>query len=260
MGFFSNLFRKKNESNVSYVRNSFDSFIGQVSNHFNNIRDDMQLQKRWVDYLHNLSLKLQSQHDDHKSLTQKDIDSLKSWVNHLYSSQKAQENDIKAMENSVEQAISAMTDALSAMSSRIEMLENDHKVKHARVVGDVNQMLLKHHDKTKEKLSAIMSHVQDIKVQPTQMIQAPQPTQVIQHSPLTNPERKLLNLLLSQPDPISYSKIAGMTGQSINTVRVVMNSLKKKDVIEENTLPSGEKLFSAKNEEKVKKVYNIEHI
>jgi len=75
---------------------------------------------------------------------------------------------------------------------------------------------------------------------------------------LTNPEQKLLNLLINEADPLSYSKIGQLTGHSINTVRVNMNVLKKKGLIEESTLPSGVKLFSVTSKEKVRKMYNLQ--
>ena len=75
---------------------------------------------------------------------------------------------------------------------------------------------------------------------------------------LTNPEQKLLNLLMSEADPMTYTKISQLTGHSINTVRVNMNVLKKKNLVEESTLPSGVKLFSISNKEKVKKMYNVQ--
>lgn len=77
-------------------------------------------------------------------------------------------------------------------------------------------------------------------------------------SPFTNPEQKLLNLLISESDPLTYTKISQLTGHSINTIRVNMNVLKKKGLIEESTLPSGIKLFSVTNKEKVKKIYNVQ--
>lgn len=75
---------------------------------------------------------------------------------------------------------------------------------------------------------------------------------------LTNPEQKLLNLLMSESDPLTYTKISQLTGHSINTIRVNMNVLKKKGLIEESTLPIGIKLFSVTNKEKVKKMYNVQ--
>jgi len=86
------------------------------------------------------------------------------------------------------------------------------------------------------------------------------PKSILTDSTLTNPEQKLLNLMLSESDPISYSSVAEKTGNSVNTVRVIMNSLKKRGLVEENVLPSGVKLFSALNKEKIKKLYNIKHM
>lgn len=77
-------------------------------------------------------------------------------------------------------------------------------------------------------------------------------------SSLTNPEQKLLNLLISEADPLTYTKVSQLTGHSINTIRVNMNLLKKKGVVEESTLPSGVKLFSVTNKEKIKKMYNVQ--
>ncbi len=74
---------------------------------------------------------------------------------------------------------------------------------------------------------------------------------------LTNPEQKLLNLLMNENDPLSYIKISQLTGHSINTIRVNMNILKKKSLIEESTLPNGVKLFSVTPKEKVRKMYNL---
>jgi Fe2+ or Zn2+ uptake regulation protein len=75
---------------------------------------------------------------------------------------------------------------------------------------------------------------------------------------LANPEQKLLNLLISESEPLTYAKVSQLTGHSINTVRVNMNSLKKKGFVEESTLPSGVKLFSVTNKEKIKKIYNVQ--
>ena len=77
-------------------------------------------------------------------------------------------------------------------------------------------------------------------------------------SQITNPEQRLLNLLMNEADPMTYTKVSQLTGHSINTIRVNMNSLKKKGFVEESTLPSGVKLFSVTNKEKVKKMYNVQ--
>ena len=96
--------------------------------------------------------------------------------------------------------------------------------------------------------------------QVTQKQEVEQQTPFFSKQHLTNPEIKLLNYLFNQTDPANYSNIAVKTGNSVNTVRVNMNLLKKKGFVEDHTLPTGVKLFSVKNKEKIKRMYNLEVI
>jgi len=89
------------------------------------------------------------------------------------------------------------------------------------------------------------------------MPQVMQPMQPVR-ARLTNPEQALLNMLFNEDNPLSYEQIASKTGKSINTIRVIMNSLKKEGLIEENMLPSGVKLFNISNKERIKKIYNLQ--
>lgn len=257
MGILS-LFRPKDESHV--IHRKLDHFASAIGKHFSSVKSDIELQKKWVDYLHNLSLKLQAQHHDHKALAENDIKSLKRWVSHLYSAQKKQEDDLIKLHNNISEVIKVFNKSLDAVDSRMKQMElkmDDHK---GHIETKVGKIIDDHHSITKERLSSFADELTALKNQPVVQMAPIQSTYDYSFQPLTNPERKLLNLLLSLSDPIGYAKIADMTGNSINTVRVVMNSLKKKDVIEENTLPSGEKLFAAKNKEKIKKIYNVAHI
>ncbi len=75
---------------------------------------------------------------------------------------------------------------------------------------------------------------------------------------LTNPERELLTLLFNESKPLTYDQIALKLNKSINSVRVYMNALKvKKPIIEEFVAPNGAKVFSIKNSEMVKTLFNI---
>jgi biotin operon repressor len=58
--------------------------------------------------------------------------------------------------------------------------------------------------------------------------------------------------------PISYNDMANSTGHSPNTIKVYINSLKKKGVeFEEIMAPNGTKLYAVPNKQKVKKLYNF---
>jgi hypothetical protein len=57
---------------------------------------------------------------------------------------------------------------------------------------------------------------------------------------------------------MTYEAIAKKLGKSLNSVRVYMNSLRsKKQIIDEFLAPNGTKVFSIKNSELVKTLFNI---
>jgi len=77
---------------------------------------------------------------------------------------------------------------------------------------------------------------------------------------LTNPLKQLLNFMIAANDPISYDVISQKMGKSKVTIRVNMNRLKRRGLVEEFTTPQGSKLFAVKNAEKVKKLYNVQSV
>jgi hypothetical protein len=258
MAFLSRLF-KKNKTYVcdSNIHHKIDSFADSVANHLNVLKHDMNLQKKWVDYLHSISNKIHEMHNDHKELTKKDINHVKSWINQLYKSQSKQENDIKRLENDILKLINKYKTTFENLQSKIVLIETNNKKNSDELKINLTNLINEKLKETHNKLDSFEKNLEESKITQNNSSKI---MSNIQNTMFTNPERKLLNLLLNLPDPVSYSKIAEMTGNSVNTVRVVMNSLKKKDVVEENMLPSGEKLFCAKNKEKIKKIYNVEHI
>lgn len=247
MGVLDKLFGKKSPSQS--IHHKLDHFARSLVRHFNNLRDDFDMQKKWVDYLHNFSLRLQNDHHNHRSVTENELNNVKSWINHLHDYQTKQEKDIKTMEKNISELISVVGEAFNDVHSRIEKVEGRQKEKEQKLIEDVRRMVEKHKPVERPSL--------------TYQEETPKEQEsgaALQKHALTNPENVLLNLLLTESDPIGYTKIAEKTGKSINTVRVVMNSLKKKGFVEENLLPSGEKLFNAKNKERIKKIYNISHL
>lgn len=240
MGVLSRLFRGKSRS----IHQKLDHFSRSLVGHFNNLKDDFEMQKKWVQDLHNYFSRLHNDHHNHRTVTENELNNIKSWVNHLYQQQSKQEKDLRAMEKNISELISVVGEAFNDVHSRVERVEKAHKEKHTGMLEHVKKMVQEH---------------KALEAPPKQQEEQPQESLMQSHS-LTNPENKILNLLLTESDPIGYNKIAEKTGKSINTVRVVMNSLKKKGFVEENILPSGEKLFNAKHKERIKKMYNISQV
>lgn len=202
----------------------------------------------------NIALLYQSMEKVHKKASEKPTPQLiEKEINHDEVAQKVLQNlnlDLEDMKAQVRQEI------YSSLAASLQEEQEKHK-------QSVQEMLseLQH-----EQKSNLNYEEEAVALQP---VVAPQQQQMMHTSfeqtaslswamQLTNPEQKLLNLLMSEADPLTYTKISQLTGHSINTIRVNMNILKKKNLVEESTLPSGVKLFSVSNKEKVKKMYNVQ--
>ena len=197
-----------------------DRINDKLATIFSKIKADIESQRKWLDYLHNMHLNIRSSHELHKTSTSYELGNIKKWINYLYTNSKKQEKDFDNMQKQVVKLFESYNRHISKIYKKLEAIEARNK-----------HISEKPAYSTRQELSS--------------------------QAALTNPEQRLLNFLLNQPDPVSYESISSKTGHSINTIRVVMNSLKKKGLIEENLLPSGIKLFSAKNREKIKKIYNL---
>lgn len=74
----------------------------------------------------------------------------------------------------------------------------------------------------------------------------------------TKSEKRIFSTLFQGSNPMSYMDLASSTGHSANTVKVYINSLKKKGIVfEEIDAPNGTKLYAVPNKEKVRKLYNF---
>ena len=173
--------------------------------------------------------------------------------------------DVQAMQTSVKQEVhDALAESLTeSLATQLQEQQNTH---HAAIQEMIDQ--LKEQQQAQQEEAGEVQQPQQLSpsqtIAPQSQMQQSQQQYVSQEavpswvSQITNPEQKLLNLLMNEADPMTYTKVSQLTGHSINTIRVNMNSLKKKGFVEESTLPSGVKLFSVTNKEKVKKMYNVQ--
>jgi len=220
-----------------------------VMESFSSLHNDIRLQKQWITYLNNIHNTLKNTHDQHRELTAKDLTDLKKWINHLNSAAVNQEKAMNKLQKSINDAMVVYNKNFMELYSHIKDTSKREKKLKDLILKELKSTINTKHKATHERLEKLSQKIKT----------APKPSLSIDKH-LSNPEQKLLNQLLSETNPVAYSHIAAQTGNSINTVRVIMNSLKKRDLVEENILPSGVKLFSAKNKEKIKKLYNIKHM
>ncbi|MGM5482758.1 MAG: winged helix-turn-helix domain-containing protein [Nanobdellota archaeon] len=242
-------FVQRNKSHA--LENRFENFAHSVAGHFNKLKEDFELQKENLEKLSDFSEDIHKDYKNHCSVTASEVNYLKSQINQLYTHQSRQQNDLEKMQESFSEFISVIGRAFNDMHGRIEVVENNQNQRNTGFFDEVKRLFSEKTVGTKPENSSSADYHKSHFLENSNSKG---------YSTLTNPETKLLNILMNEKDPISYSRIAENTGNSINTVRVVMNNLKKKGVVEENVLPNGQKLFSAKNKEKIKKIYNLSKI
>ncbi len=241
--------------------------------HKTTTQDQLAKVSKWITYLHQANKK---QQDDMQALEKYIKDAVQQYnehFNHIYEQLKK----VKVQDQ----------DHLrQTMMKQVTFLLEDHKRQTKQLLGrfkeefdsyaqeKMKEQLTEHkgklersveermHEKLKTELGALKESMTKEQKEPVVVYQEAPIMQQPSYAPslLTNPEQKLLTILFNESEPLSYQLIADKTGHSVNTVRVNMNLLKKKGHVEEHTLPSGVKLFSLKNKEKIKKLYNLQVI
>jgi DNA repair exonuclease SbcCD ATPase subunit len=355
MGLFGFL---KKETEVT--QSKFLHFKDWMLQSFSELKEEMQNHRQWINYLHGIQDGIKKSHEEHRSLTNKDLEDIKKWILYLDKRAKKNEDFLHSMHEHMKAVNSDYEKHYAELVRKLDALIVDEEKIRKAVLGDVGPVVSRHIDETKNRLEELakshektqeqllkvaekhedtrsivkkvadkhldvheelakiraesekrlerhessiskiddksrnaiakveekhevlssqvkqiaadnkdaikkIEHMEEVHKehlfqvdQRVQSIQGSKP-QVVQPQPglLTNPEQKFLNILVSEADPVSYSTLAEKTGNSINTVRVIINTLKKRGLIQENMLPSGVKLFSATDKEKIKKLSNI---
>ena len=285
MGFLSR-FTGKEEHDLRKL----DQVKSQIAMSFSNLKKDVDNQNKWINYLHqssqglskahreitNLHHTLKSSHESHKSKTEADLKHMNKWVDYLHSSNQILSGRVKNLEDNITKAFTLYNQNIKDLYQLIKNHPKvDEEILKQKIMKEVKLMveteLIKETKARKKDLEEIhtpahslsamhpvlpleFNHAQPAEKQIFHSVQKP----VQGYTPdLSSPEKKLINFLFNQSEPSSYAQIAAKTGHSINTVRVNMNLLKRKNLVEENMLPSGVKLFTITNKERIKKVYNL---
>ncbi|MBI5002402.1 winged helix-turn-helix domain-containing protein [Candidatus Woesearchaeota archaeon] len=262
---------------LKYLHQNHLSLHNQHTDHKEGTKGEIQQMNSWITYLHKSIQKQEKQIGEIQKAVEQTTKQYDQHFNQVYD--QLEKTHKKASEKQAVQVIEKEIDhdaiaqrVLQQLNLDVQALQtNIKKTVKSDVYDELLATMTEEHNKHKEAVEQTLASMQqqedNFEEQPIQQ-PVSQPTQLQYHqqteapsiawaSQITNPEQKLLNLLMSEADPMTYTKVSQLTGHSINTIRVNMNSLKKKGVVEESTLPSGVKLFSVTNKEKIKKMYNV---
>lgn len=265
---------------LKYLHQNHLSLHNQHTDHKDGTKGEMQQLNSWITYLHKSIQKQEKQIAEMQKTVEQTTKLYDNHFSQVYD--QLEKTHKKASEKPAVQIVEKEIDHDAIAARVLQQLHLDVQSFQTNIKQTVKQdvydelfaAMSEEHNKHKEAvertLASFQQHQEEAFVE--QSVQQPvlqQPAPQVQYQPqleahamawtsqMTNPEQKLLNLLISEADPMTYTKVSQLTGHSINTIRVNMNSLKKKGFVEESALPSGVKLFSVTNKEKIKKMYNV---
>ena len=281
---------------ISFLHNGHQEIKEKHEGHVQQTKQNLGKINRWVEYLHTNGKKQQKDFEELEKYMKEAIVIYKDHIVELYNKYNELLTETEKTKNHVHTTLaSGRQELIEAVKHEMHVevhdllkntieLERNHleialtkKIK-AKVEEDLKEEFEGHiRRKLKEHKEELQKANEEFhkKTEPRErrIIQEPAIVEhtpmfeqsIVTHAPiytqrqhLTNPEKKLLNFLFNEGDPLSYQQVSVKTGHSINTIRVNMNLLKKKGFVEENMLPSGVKLFTLKNKEKIKKMHNLE--
>ena len=234
----------------------FDAFRQKDSSkEIARLRDELSKQDKWIRHLHEYSRDLHSYTSEikrsnvsHKKEIMEHVVGMTRWIEYLNDSHNSMKREISGLRNSLKRALREDFEIYhKTLMEYLDMKLKDAKAETENLKEEMRQELRARMDALRPEIPASGSS--------TNMLYEKEYVPSVE---LTNPEKELLSLLFNENKPMTYEELAQKLNKSINSVRVYMNSLKsKKDIIDEFMASSGSKIFSIKNSEFVRTLYNL---
>src|SRR3989338_451881 len=137
----------------------------QLTNSFTNIRKDIELQNKWINYLHQSHSHLKGHHDSHKEVTAKQLENIAAWIKHLNDNTKQHQERVETVEKHIQKAFKLYNDHIREIHKRLNQL-----VYHQSRQESVNVEKLKR-EAVNESLLNVENSLSTIKRQFTQELE-----------------------------------------------------------------------------------------
>jgi len=229
-----------------------DFFKQQPEVDLSSVKKDLKKQEDWLKQLHSYSRDLHrytssisESHIKHKKEIIEQINNISKWIEYLNTNHISLKQEINELKHSLRKSLRQDFEIYNRtieeyISLKVAEIEKNRAELKGEILGEIEKSILKNIEKVKPLLENNEINVQK------------------NNAELTNPEKDLLSLLFNESKPLTYDQIARKLNKSVNSIRVYMNTLKlKKPIIDEFTTPSGSKVFSIKNSEMVKTLFNL---
>ncbi len=223
----------------------------QPKEDFFHLQRELSRQDKWLNQLHDFSKNLHGytkyiseSNTKHKKEIIKKIDNISQWIEHLNDSHITLKKELSTLKRDIRASLKK--DFEEYHKILVQYLE--HRLEEVPKHDTLKEDILNELDTP--KYEPIINDFEETDVNNITHYNAP--------TELTNPEKELLSLLFNENKPLTYKNIAQKQNKSVNSIRVYMNSLKsKKGIIDEFKGPNGQKIFTIKNSELVKTLFNF---
>ncbi len=216
---------------------------------FKSIKEELKKQDLWIKHLHTYSRELHDytsyineSNTKHKKEIVSEINKISQWISHLHESNNTLKEEVNSLKYELRKQV-----------------KEDFAIYHKTLEEYLKLKFLETEEKQEKLKAKIIAELKDIGI--TNGHNAKNNNTIMHYNEkndLTNPEKELLNMLFNENKPMTYEDISKKLNKSLNSIRVYMNSLRsKKQIVEEYTTAKGLKVFSIKNSELVKTLFNI---
>jgi hypothetical protein len=228
--------------------------IRQPDVDMSSLKHELKKQEGWIGQLHHHSRELHKftsyindSNAKHKKEMISQLNSVIKWIDHFNESHITLKKEINELRTNFRKTLRNDFEAYhKLMEEYLRLKLDDEKISREKLRQEITN-----------ELKAMLTQ----KPEPKYEIPKQEAKIADMGSELTNPEKELLNLLFNEGKPLTYEQMASKLHKSVSSIRVYMNSLKvKRPIVEEFATPAGVKVFSIKNSEVVKTLFNLSQI
>lgn len=259
MGVFDNLFKKELKKEIREIeRNSLN--LNPLHSELKKHQERLDKLHEYSQNLHRYAYYIEHSNTKHKKEIIEQINNITKWLEYLNENQNNLKKEFHEFKFNIK---TRLKEDLSYYHELIEEYLTFKIEKLEKTIQEQKSIIEKiSEDKSNkidiEKLKeSIITELKEsmIKENRNDLEKLNQKTKI--ENELTNSEKQILSLLFNEGKPMTYEQISEKLNKPVNSIRVYMNSLKmKKPIVEEYLTSAGSKVFSIKNSEMVKTLFN----
>ncbi|MEM3373706.1 MAG: hypothetical protein QXE31_00650 [Candidatus Woesearchaeota archaeon] len=254
MGVFDKLFKKE----IKEIQNNSSNIHQELHNELKKHHERLEKLNEYSQNLHKYIYYIEHSNTKHKKEIIEHINNVNKWIEYLNESHnnlKRELNDFKInIRKRLKEDLAYYHELIEEyLTFKINSLENkleEYKKEHTKIVENKEK-------NEKIDIDTLKKSIKDEILKEISINNIKNTSELKENLELSKPEKDILRLMFNEGKPMTYEQIAEKLNKSVNSIRVYMNNIKlKKPIVEEFLTSNGIKVFSIKNSEMVKTLFN----